>query len=369
MSYAVNKTDGTQITVLDGTINTSTSISLIGRLAENFGEKQNENFLHLLENFSFTTSPPNPISGQLWYDRNTENLKVYTTGNAWVSVGSAIVGNISLSGNLLVGPNGFRITDLGNVSITNFSNNANIALFSNVAGTLTNVLNINGNTGLITVSANATNNFGVTTKLYVDSEITRASSVSDTNLLANVAIINANLVARINAEDSLRANITAANAQIALRDSITRVNSLNDSTNLAIQANVANIEANLVQRVNQTSAVETAMLANIAIVNANVSAANASISALDSKINSVNTAIEIAQAANLALKADLNSPIFTGVPAADTATFGANTTQLATTQYVMIRSKFWDGSRKFVSTADPSVSDGTDGDIWFKYIP
>lgn len=371
MSYAINKTDGTAITVLDGTINTtSTSLSLIGRLAENFGEKQNENFLHLLENFSLANiSPANPISGQLWYDRYTENLKVYTTTNAWVTVGSNIVGNVILSGNLILGPNGFRITDLGNVSITNFSSNANLTFTANVNGTLTNVFNVNGSTGLVTVAANATSNFGVTTKLYVDSEIIRTSSDSTTNLLANVAIINANLVARINAEDALRANITAANAQIALRDTITRVNALNDDTNQAIQANVSTIEANLTQRVNQTKAVETAMLSNISIVNANVTAANVNITALDNKINSVNTAIGIAQAANLALKADINNPVFTGIPAAPTAAFGANNTQIATTQYVMIRSEFWGGSRKFVSTTDPIASNGNDGDIWFKYTP
>ena len=371
MSYAINKTDGTAITVLDGTINTtSTSLSLIGRLAENFGEKQNENFLHLLENFSLAnTSPANPISGQLWYDRYTENLKVYTTANAWVTVGSDITGNVRLSGNLVLGPNGFRITDLGSVTATNFSSNANIAFFANVNGTITNVFNVNGSTGLITVAANATNNFGVTTKLYVDSEIIRASSGSDTNLLANVAIINANLVVRINAEDDLRANVIAANAQIALRDTISRVNTLNDNTNQAIQSNVSVIEANLAQRYNQTVAVETAMLSNITIVNNNVTAANANIVALDTKINSVNAAIQIAQAANLALKADLNSPVFSGIPAAPTATFGANNTQIATTQYVDTATVFWDGSRKFVSTTDPSVSDGSNGDIWFKYTP
>jgi len=51
------------------------------------------------------------------------------------------------------------------------------------------------------------------------------------------------------------------------------------------------------------------------------------------------------------------------------AAFGANTTQIATAQYVMTRSVFWDGSRKFVSTSDPTDSDGEDGDIWFKYTP
>jgi hypothetical protein len=370
MSYFVNKTDGNAIVVLDGTKDTtSTSLTLFGRLVQNYGDQTNENFVHLLENFALSTSPANPITGQLWYDASVNNIKAYN-GSTWITVGSEIVGNVDLTGNLTIGPNNFQIKDLtGNVSINNQFNNGNISLFANVNGTSTNVLNINGNSGLITVLANASSNFGVTTKIYVDSEIQRASAGADTNLLANVAIINANLVARINSENDLRANITAANAQIALRDSITRVNSINSAIDTAIQANVDIINANLVQRINQTVEVEDQMLANIETMTSYITAANANIVSLNNKLNSVNSAIDTALVANLATKADNASPTLTGVPLAPTAAFGANTLQIATTQYVMTRSAFWGGSRKFVSVSDPTSSDGNDGDIWFKYTP
>ena len=246
---------------------------------------------------------------------------------------------------------------------------ANVSFYSNVAGVSTRVLHLNGITGLTEVNANATANFGVTTKIYVDSEIQRATSNGDANLLANVAIINANLVARINAENDLRANITAANAQIALRDTIARVNSINTAIDTALTANVDAIYSNLAARVDQTSAVNTAMIANVAAANARVVGANVDITNLNNRLDSVNTAIDIALTTNLALKADTLSPTFTGTPIAPTAAFGANTLQIATTEYVMTRSVFWDGSRKFVSTSDPSASDGDNGDIWFKYIP
>jgi microcystin-dependent protein len=44
-----------------------------------------ENFLHLLENFAATTSPSQPIEGQLWYDSTlgVESLKVYN-GTNWI---------------------------------------------------------------------------------------------------------------------------------------------------------------------------------------------------------------------------------------------------------------------------------------------
>jgi hypothetical protein len=371
MSYFVNKTDGSVIIVLDGTKDTtSTSLTLFGRLVANYGDQTNENFVHLLENFSLGISPANPITGQLWFDTSTNNIKAYTTDNAWVTVGSVIQGNVDISGNLEVGPAGFAVKDLdGNVQITNSANVANVSFYSNVAGVSTRVLHLNGVTGLAEVNSNATANFGITTKIYVDSEIQLATSNGDANLLANVAIINANLVARINAENDLRANIVAANAQIALRDTITRVNSINTAIDTALTANVDAIYSNLAVRVNQTSAVNTAMIANVAAANARVDGANVTIATLDSRLDSVNTAIDVALTTNLVLKADTVSPVLTGTPTAPTAAFGANTLQIATTEYVMTRSVFWDGSRKFVSTSDPSVSDGNNGDIWFKYIP
>jgi hypothetical protein len=375
MSYFVNKSDGSIIIVLDGTKDTtSTSLTLFGRLVQNYGDQTNENFVHLLENFAFTNSPASPITGQLWFDTNTNNIKAYTTANTWVTVGSVIQGNVDISGNLELSPYGFAIKDLdGNVQITNKTIGANISFFSNVGGTSTRVLHLNGITGLLEVNANASANLGVTTKIYVDSEIQRATVNSDANLIANVAIINANLVARINAENDLRANITAANAQIALRDTITRVDSINSAIDAALQTNIvatnSTVNVNLAARVNQTIAVETAMIANVAAANARVNAANVNIDNLNTSINNLNTAQNTSLQSNLALKADKLSPEFSGVPIAPTASFGANNTQIATTQYVDRAAVFWNGSRKFVSTSDPTVSDGNNGDIWFKYIP
>jgi hypothetical protein len=374
MSYFVNKTDGTAIIVLDGTKDTtSTSLTLFGRLVQNYGDQTNENFVHLLENFALDSSPANPIKGQLWYDISTNNIKSYN-GSTWITVGSQIVGNVDLTGNLIVGPNNFQIKDLtGNVSISNQFNNGNISLFANVNGTSTNVLNINGSSGLITVLANATSNFGIPTKVYVDSEIQNARFYTTSALSTNVAIINANLTNRISEENQLRANLTAANAQIAIRATNNRVDDINLATYVAITGNIETVLGMLGDSstglTKQILDVESAMLSNVAIINANVTAANANIIALNNKINSVNLAIDTALVANLNTKADINSPTFTGTPVAPSPPFGANNTQIATTQYVMTRSVFWDGSRKFVSTSDPTSADGSDGDMWFKYTP
>ena len=89
MAYVINRSDGTAFTTLqDATINTDSSLTLVGRNYIGYGELQNENFLFLLENFANTTAPSRPISGQLWFDTTINVLKAYD-GTKWVAVGSA----------------------------------------------------------------------------------------------------------------------------------------------------------------------------------------------------------------------------------------------------------------------------------------
>ena len=90
MAYIINRYDGTQLVVLqDGTIDTTTSLNLVGRNYTNYGEIQNENTVFLLENFAKATPPSRPISGQTWYDTSTKSIKVYDGAN-WLSVGNAV---------------------------------------------------------------------------------------------------------------------------------------------------------------------------------------------------------------------------------------------------------------------------------------
>lgn len=78
MSYSINRWNGTSLkTVADGTVDTSYDIKLIGKSYAGYGQAQNENFVHLLENFSNTVQPPNPLSGQIWYDSGRKKLKFF----------------------------------------------------------------------------------------------------------------------------------------------------------------------------------------------------------------------------------------------------------------------------------------------------
>lgn len=78
MAYTINLTDGAVFaTIADGTINTSSSMVLVGKNYAGYGEFLDENFIHLLENGSNTTAPGAPLTGQLWWDKTNGLMKVY----------------------------------------------------------------------------------------------------------------------------------------------------------------------------------------------------------------------------------------------------------------------------------------------------
>jgi|TARA_B110000908_G_scaffold172167_1_gene238108 hypothetical protein len=94
MSYQLNKTDGTLlVSLIDGQIDTaSTNLTLVGKNYTGYGEAFNENFIKLLENFSSTAAPSNPLSGQLWWDTSAARLKVFD-GLIWKASGGPFVQN------------------------------------------------------------------------------------------------------------------------------------------------------------------------------------------------------------------------------------------------------------------------------------
>jgi hypothetical protein len=91
MPYAINRYNGSELVILqDGTLNTTTSIGLLGRNYVGYGEIQNENFIYLLENFAGSNPPARPLEGQSWYDSVNNRLNAFD-GTNWIPVGSAIV--------------------------------------------------------------------------------------------------------------------------------------------------------------------------------------------------------------------------------------------------------------------------------------
>jgi len=93
MAYTITTTAGAALaTVADGTVNTtSTSLTLIGKNYAGYGVFLNENYIKLLENFSFSVAPNAPLTGQLWYDTTANVLKVYS-GTLWKPISSSASG-------------------------------------------------------------------------------------------------------------------------------------------------------------------------------------------------------------------------------------------------------------------------------------
>ena len=91
MGYVINKFSGEQLVVLaDGTLDTSTSLGLVGRNYVGYGETQNENFVFLLENFANDAPPSRPLVGQIWFNTTDDTAYAYD-GTQWNPIGSAAV--------------------------------------------------------------------------------------------------------------------------------------------------------------------------------------------------------------------------------------------------------------------------------------
>jgi hypothetical protein len=79
MAYTINSFTGvnSDVTIEDGTVNQSTALRFIGKNYAGYGELQNENFYHLLENFAGTGEPARKAIGMLWYDASENRIRFY----------------------------------------------------------------------------------------------------------------------------------------------------------------------------------------------------------------------------------------------------------------------------------------------------
>jgi hypothetical protein len=92
MPYSIKLSNGeTLVDIPDGKVDfATTSLNLVGKNVAGYGFYQNTNFVQLLENFSNNFAPDSPIKGQLWFDSNSNSLKVYN-GTTFKVVGEDYV--------------------------------------------------------------------------------------------------------------------------------------------------------------------------------------------------------------------------------------------------------------------------------------
>ena len=100
MSYTITLTDGGIFAVIpDGTINTSSSMTLVGKNYAGYGQFINDDIIRLLENGSNTTAPGAPLEGQLWWDQTTDTMKVYN-GTVFKVISGATASSTAPSSNV-----------------------------------------------------------------------------------------------------------------------------------------------------------------------------------------------------------------------------------------------------------------------------
>lgn len=84
MAYTIKKSNDESIIVDDNSnVVNKCSLTLVGHNVAGYGQHQNTNFVHLLENFAKNESPAYPTQGQLWYDLTDSKVKVYNPLKKW----------------------------------------------------------------------------------------------------------------------------------------------------------------------------------------------------------------------------------------------------------------------------------------------
>jgi len=233
MAYTVNKTNSSaspnQYTVQDSVLNTQTDLSLIGKGYAGYGEIVAENFLHLLENFSNSSAPSKPITGQLWYDETANKLKVYDAtfrsvggaeyssteptnqqqGDLWVDSDTQQLYFYNGSDNILVGPPSSSGTINGfvyNVIADSTDTNQNVTYWYN-DGNLIAIISEDTFTPKIGISGFATITKGITLSTAI-ADLRFAGTASDSDKLGGVAAAN---YLRSNANDTTSGTLGIVN--------------------------------------------------------------------------------------------------------------------------------------------------------------
>jgi hypothetical protein len=93
MAYTIKNSEGTTILTLSDTKvdQLTTSLALIGKNVDSYGQYYNNNLIGLLENFSSTNEPRSPLVGQLWYNKIDGRMYVYGVDRIFKPVAGAQV--------------------------------------------------------------------------------------------------------------------------------------------------------------------------------------------------------------------------------------------------------------------------------------
>jgi hypothetical protein len=93
MAYTIKNSEGTTILTLSDTRvdQLTTSLSLIGKNVDSYGQYYNNNLIGLLENFASVNEPRSPLVGQLWYNKTDGRMYAYGVDSIFKPVAGAQV--------------------------------------------------------------------------------------------------------------------------------------------------------------------------------------------------------------------------------------------------------------------------------------
>lgn len=319
--------------VEDGTINSSsTSLSIVGRGVVNYGEYIAENEVRLLENFSNTVEPANPIEGQLWY--NSSNSIVYVfDGEQWVSPVSenyySSVTNTTGTATISINNNdGITVGATGKLKLgyNSTTGTLDIVAFTTVSS-VNPAISISPTSLLATVAGDPVSPLGIATKNYVDTR-TRIGPNSD-----NFAEVTSNsFILKLSGEDVISGTGDTLHlfGYPTAQTAATETNNTVIATTAFVQSQKESpIFTGVPRAPTASQGTNTTQLATTAFVTNSPAFIGTPTAPTASKLTNTS---QIATTAFV--QSNKDSPVFTGTPEAPTAAINANTTQIATTAFV-----------------------------------
>jgi len=99
MAYIIYKSDGTILAnIANGQVDSnSTSLSLVGKNVDNYGQLFNNNLVKLLTSFANNASPTAAQTGQLWFDTVTKKLNIFDGTSFNPTYGATVNGTPSVT--------------------------------------------------------------------------------------------------------------------------------------------------------------------------------------------------------------------------------------------------------------------------------
>jgi hypothetical protein len=241
MAYTVNKTSGTVLTTIsDGTIDTTTNLTLIGKNYAGYGEFLNENMVKLLENFANSAAPSSPVAGQIWWDTTNSLLKTYT-GTAWKTVSSstssATTPSNSVTGDLWWDTTNGQLKVYGGSSFTTIG--PAFTSGTGTSGAIVETVTDSGATDHVVVKMY--NNNVVTATISKSSVFTPQSSITgfatvSPGIQLSSSVSGAKLQGTATDSDALGGSLASAYLRVDQSDSTTGVFSVLNDTGLVVGA-------------------------------------------------------------------------------------------------------------------------------------